>query len=378
MKNKFKFLATCLLAIGMVGATTACDQLQGIIPGTGTETPVTKYTVTFVNDDDSVISEVEYEEGATIEVPADPTKAATDSYTYTFAGWDSEVSATATANVTYKATYTKTAIEYTVTFKADGVQVGDVLTYSADSKNIQAPAVPEKAHYTGVWESYTLTTGDVVVNAVYTPVEYTVVFKINGVQVGQTQKYTIENQNITVPNTPEVPQGYSECKWEAYDLSQGGDLVVNLVKVPIVYNVTFKADGAVVGTDTYTVEDKDITVPAVPAKDGYTGAWETYTLTVGDVEVNAVYKLNEYSIKFMDGETLVEEVKFNRDNKDDSETMVSTFLLSVAFLSLLCCLFRLYGLCSLSLSLSLSRLSSLYALSSKIKTPKALTSGVLI
>jgi hypothetical protein len=55
------------------------------------------------------------------------------------------------------------------------------------------------------------------------------------------------------------------------------------------YTVTFIADGATVGTATYTVEDKDIEEPAVPEKEGYTGVWEEYELTTGDVTVNAVY-----------------------------------------------------------------------------------------
>ncbi len=55
------------------------------------------------------------------------------------------------------------------------------------------------------------------------------------------------------------------------------------------YTVTFVADGTSVATPTYTAENKEITVPEVPAKTGYTGAWEAYTLTTGDITVNAVY-----------------------------------------------------------------------------------------
>ena len=59
------------------------------------------------------------------------------------------------------------------------------------------------------------------------------------------------------------------------------------------YTVTFVADGATVDTATYNVENSTITAPAVPAKEGYTGAWEAYTLTTGDVTVNAVYTVVE-------------------------------------------------------------------------------------
>src|SRR5574344_216922 len=49
-----------------------------------------KYTITFKNDDGTTIVEVKGVEGETIEI-ADATKPATAEYTYTFAGWDSEV-----------------------------------------------------------------------------------------------------------------------------------------------------------------------------------------------------------------------------------------------------------------------------------------------
>ena len=76
----------------------------------------------------------------------------------------------------------------------------------------------------------------------------------------------------------------------------------------IEYVVTFMDGETVVGTDTYTVEDTQITVPEVPAKDGYNGVWEEYALTTGDVTVNAVYTAIEYTATFMDGETVVDTV----------------------------------------------------------------------
>ncbi len=89
----------------------------------------------------------------------------------------------------------------------------------------------------------------------------------------------------------EVPekQGYTG-EWESYSVKDAtGDFIVKAVYTPIEYTVTFEADGQAVGQCTYTVDDKDITPPEVPQKDGYTGVWETYALTTGDVTVTAVY-----------------------------------------------------------------------------------------
>ena len=74
-----------------------------------------KYTVAFVDYDDSVISTAEYEVGAAVVVPETPVRAADETYTYEFAGWDSEVVAVE-GEKTYKATYTATYIDYIVKF----------------------------------------------------------------------------------------------------------------------------------------------------------------------------------------------------------------------------------------------------------------------
>lgn len=81
-----------------------------------------KYTVTFVNDDGTVLKTTQYVAGtsaSSIIMPENPTKEADTQYTYTFSGWDPEI-ADVTVNVTYKATYTKSPIssggvKYTLT-----------------------------------------------------------------------------------------------------------------------------------------------------------------------------------------------------------------------------------------------------------------------
>jgi len=72
-----------------------------------------KYTITFKNDDDSVISSEQYYQGATVVEPATPTKAPVEGeYSYAFAGWDYEVTAV-NCDATYRATYTKVPIDLT-------------------------------------------------------------------------------------------------------------------------------------------------------------------------------------------------------------------------------------------------------------------------
>ena len=114
---------------------------------------------------------------------------------------------------------------YSVTFVADG-NVVSVVSYSENTATISEPSVPNKTGYTGTWEQYSLGAANIIVNAVYTPIEYT---------------------------------------------------------------VTFVADGATVGTAVYTVENRDIAEPLVPEKTGYSAGWENYTLTTGDITIHALY-----------------------------------------------------------------------------------------
>ena len=343
MSKKLKILLTCLAAVSLMGVVAACEteetpetvssSTSSSVPAESTpeesspeesspEVPeVTKYTVKFVDYDDRVISEKEYEEGETVEKPADPERADAEGYKYTFTGWDNAVTETATANITYKATYSKVAIEYKVVFKADGVQVGETLKYTVENKEIDEPAVPAKDYYNGAWGAYELNGGNVEVNAVYTAIEYDVVFKADGVQVGEVLKYTVENKEIAEPAVP--TKDHYNGVWGTYELN-AGNVEVNAVYTAIEYDVVFKADGAQIGEVLkYTVENKEIAEPSVPAKDHYNGAWGAYELNGGNVEVNAVYTAIEYDVVFKaDGVQVGEVLKYTVENKEIAEPAV--------------------------------------------------------
>ena len=101
------------------------------------------YTVIFLDHDGSKISEKTYHYGADIDVPADPTREADETYTYTFKGWDKDVSATCNGSVTYTAVYDETFIDYTITFlDHDGSKISEkTYHFGAD---IDVPADPTR------------------------------------------------------------------------------------------------------------------------------------------------------------------------------------------------------------------------------------------
>ncbi len=266
-------------AIYTANEYTATFMADGVVVG----------TVTFTVEDDSIVE------------PLVPEKLG-----YTGAWEDYTLGA---ADITINAVYT--AIEYTATFMADG-NVVDTVTFTVEDTEIDEPDVPAKLGYTGVWEDYTLGAADITINAVYTAIEYTATFMADG-NVVDTVTFTVEDTEIDEPDVP-AKLGYTGA-WEDYTLG-AADITINAVYTTIDYTATFMADGQVVGTVTFTVEDTSITEPAVPAKAGYTGAWEDYTLGAADITINAVYTINEYTATFKaDGQT-VGTVKFTVDNID--------------------------------------------------------------
>ena len=76
-----------------------------------------KYSVVFKNDDGTVLSSETYEFGDRVTVPEAPAKESDGKFSYTFAGWDSEVAERVTGDATYTAKYTAEEI---VTEKSSG------------------------------------------------------------------------------------------------------------------------------------------------------------------------------------------------------------------------------------------------------------------
>ena len=97
----------------------------------------------FVNEDGTEISKQIYHWGDNVAEPDAPTKAADNTYTYTFAGWDKEVVACA-GNATYKATYTSHYIDYTVKFLDEDGTVLSEKTYHY-GEYVEEPESPTKA-----------------------------------------------------------------------------------------------------------------------------------------------------------------------------------------------------------------------------------------
>ncbi len=176
---------------------------------------------------------------------------------------------------------------YTVTFYDFNGNVFTTRTFKeGNTKLTSIPTAPILAGYETSWNwDGTLKNDNISVYPAKKAIEYTATFKD---AAGET-KVTFTIETIDSVKAPEVAakEGYTG-KWEDYTLTTS-NITINAVYTAVEYTVTFVADGDVVGTTKYTVEDKNITEPEVPAKDGFTGAWEDYELNGSDITVNAIY-----------------------------------------------------------------------------------------
>ena len=178
-----------------------------------------KYTVKFVNYDDSVLATQQVEYGKSAVAPANPKREASAQYSYTFKGWDKAFS-NITADTIVKATYTQTVNKYTVTFvdwngtvlKTETVEYG---------KSATAPKDPVRQNddyytytFTGWDMSFTNIKGNLTVTAMYeaSGAEYMVVFlDLEGELI--SEQYVMHGQSAVAPEPPEF-EGMVFIGWD--------------------------------------------------------------------------------------------------------------------------------------------------------------------
>lgn len=125
-----------------------------------------------------------------------------------------------------------------------------------------------------------------------TPVErYSVTFRCDGAE-DRIIEYSAETTDYVI--APDIPvKRFYRAAWEEYSLEFTSGQVVNAEYTPVIYTVTYMADGKKAGEVKYSVEDYDFDEPAVPKKDGYTGKWEDHEFLFENITVNAVYAKSE-------------------------------------------------------------------------------------
>jgi uncharacterized repeat protein (TIGR02543 family) len=298
------------------------------------------YTVTFVDDDDKIVSKFEIKEGESLIVPSPTPK-----QDRTFIGWQ-EVDGyqmipsdktyyTPTKNIIFKAQYlSDTSSTYTVIFidDNDDIILRDNVT-KGDSINVPTPTAKIEHTFTHYQEmglggekipntqsSYT-PTKDIIFKAIYTPILYTVNF-IDDNDDPYIELKGTKGETVAVP-TPPVKQDYTFTHWQDTQSSQTiqkdvhsytitKDITFKANYSPIIYTIKFLDDNDDLRKEINASIGQSIPVPTPPDKTGYTftswievGGTEriensatTYIVKRG-VTFKARYNINTYTVAFL-------------------------------------------------------------------------------
>ena len=297
------------------GWSPAISEVQGNITYVATYEATTQtYFVHWLNGNIILETDVDVEYGTIPTYDGEtPTKESTAQYSYTFTGWDPEVSAI-TGDTEYTAQFSETTRSYTITWKLDNgttIETDSNVPYGATPEfNGALPTKMDDAQYTygtPYWSpEVTPVTGDQT---------YTIVIPATV----NTYTITWENEDGTVLETDEDVEygetptydGETPTKASTAQYSyafNGWSPAISEVQGNITYVATYEAT-----TQTYFVHwlngniiletDVDVEYGTIPTYDGETPTKEStaqysYTFTGWDPEVSAITGDTEYTAQF--------------------------------------------------------------------------------
>ncbi|MCQ2121173.1 MAG: InlB B-repeat-containing protein [Fibrobacter sp.] len=295
-----------------------------LIPVTGEATytatydaTINKYTVQFLNYDNSVLQEELLAYGTMPTYKGEnPSRESTVEFNYTFKGFDKTIASVVGA-ATYIAVFDSTPVTYEVVFK-NGSEILKT-QYVEYGKAATAPATPTREGYVfnGWDKSFTSVKSALVVNALFAaaPKHQLIVYVDGKVEISEG---VYEGASYTLPSAAEKT-GYKFEGW--YDnkgnyLGQPGDVITISADISIEarysvlsYTITFVDDnGAII--ESGSVEFGTMpTAPADPFKVStaqytyeFAGWTPAVSMVTGNVTYTASYNsvLNAYKVTFLD------------------------------------------------------------------------------
>ena len=268
-----------------------------------------KYDVTFDVDGVKTTESLDY--GTVITKPEDPTKEG-----YTFAGWDPEFVEGATVpvgGITYTATWTVNS--HTITFNTNGGSEIEPMTLDYGTAIVLPDAPTREGYEFAGWAEEvpeTMPDRDLVLNATWNVLQYTVKFVVDGVAV--YEESLDYGTVVTKPSDP-VKEGYTFAGWDP-EFVEGttvpvGGLTYNATWNVNYYTLTFKWNDVVYSTASVAYGSA-ITAPETPEREGYefTG-WTPEVpevMPAEDLTFEATWNICYYEVSFVvDGEVVKSE-----------------------------------------------------------------------
>ena len=270
---------------------------------------VASYTVTWVDEDGAVL---ETDENVAVGTMPEyngetPTKVGNAQYSYTFSGWTPEVAAV-TGDITYKAVYTQTVNQYTVTWKNwDGtvlqsgpVAYGETPVYSDEQPSREGDA-EHTYTFAGWTPEITTVTGDAEYTATFTASvsTYTVIWRNwDGTELERDENVaygTMPEYNGETPSRAgDVQYSYTFTGWTpAVDIVSGNITYTATYSQTVKqYTITWMNGETVLKTEQVAYGETPVYSGETPVKEG--DGQFGYTFTGWSPEIvpvtgNAIY-----------------------------------------------------------------------------------------
>ena len=213
---------------------------------------VNTYTVTWVDEDGTELEKDEnVEYGATPSFDReDPSKEEDASATYTFTGWDPEVS-TVTGNVTYTAKYEATTKLYTVTWVDENGTVLDTQEVEYGKTPVYPGETPTKADdndysysFSGWTPDYESVTCDATYTATFTAtplVKHTITFDANGGEGSMEPQLFIQGKDTLLKANTFTRENYQFTGWNTEADGTGAAYAENGAIINLTEDITLYA-----------------------------------------------------------------------------------------------------------------------------------------
>lgn len=274
------------------------------------------YTVTWRNEDGTILeSDIDVPFGSTPSYDgADPTKQATDEFTYSFAGWNKDI-VPVTENVVYTAIFDSTVRTYTVTWKdEDGNALETDVNVPYGSEPSYEGAVPTKeadAQYTYTFNGWSpeinKVIGDIAYTAVYekTINKYIVTWLNEDGSELKTEKVPYGTMAVYSGDNPEKAEddqySYTFVGWDSEPGEVTGDVTYTAVydkkEKEIEYVITWKnEDGSSIKTTKVKKGEKPEFDGETPVKEAT--AQYNYEFAGWTPELVEATEDTEYTAKF--------------------------------------------------------------------------------
>jgi len=274
---------------------------------------INKYTVTFKNYDGSTLQEETLEYGTLPKYKGEvPTREKTKEYTYTFKGWNKEITEV-TNNQEYIATYTETKNKYNVKFtNYDGsILQEETLEYGALPKyKGEVPTREKTEEYTYTFKSWNKEITEVTDNEIYIAVykeeknKYTVIY-----MDGETE-YTRKEVNYGETVSEEVIS-------KDHNIYRGWTLDENIYdfSTPVTKNITIKSSFELV--ESPIIESTPIEWTKEDVK---------VTITTNHNDYSYMYKIDDGEYQNYNGEFTVDKncTVIAKSIKENVESEVTT------------------------------------------------------